>query len=147
MNGIKMSNCKFYVNEAERTIICVIPNAELMITEFIYEHFVWKDIDFWRGMDAVLHKQLIMPRCFVGKAVCAPEDEWNEELGRLLAFSRAKNKCYQSFFKRANLLVQTVDKRLNDMIIAFNDLGAKIDGKQLELQKKIDEAMGFNIEE
>ena len=25
MEGIRMSDCKFYVNEAERTVVCVIP--------------------------------------------------------------------------------------------------------------------------
>jgi hypothetical protein len=79
-----------------------------------------------------------MPVSFMGKAVCAPEDEWNEETGRLIAFSRAKDKCYKSFFKRANLLVQTVDRRLGDMITTFNDFGLKLDSKREALQKVIE---------
>ena len=27
MNGIKMSECKLYVNEPKRTIVCVIPEV------------------------------------------------------------------------------------------------------------------------
>ena len=138
MNGIKMSDCKFYVDEAARTVVCVIPDTTLMVTDFMYEHFRWKDMDLWMGLEYILENQLMMPHSFMGKAVCAPEDEWNEELGRMLAFSRAKNKCYKSFFKRANHLVQTVDRRLNDMITTFNDFGMKLENKKEMLEAKIE---------
>ena len=151
MNGIKMSECKFYVDEEARTVICVIPNkihhkdgsitaVSKMVEDFIEENFRFKDLDFdfalnydWR------EKDLEMPVSFMGKAVCAPEDEWNEELGRMIAFSRAKDKCYKSFFKRANKFVQTVDRRLGDMIERFNDFGLKLEGKRAALQTQIDE--------
>jgi hypothetical protein len=150
MNGIKMSECKFYVDEEARTVVCVIPNkihhkdgsitiVSKMVEDFIEKNFRFNDIDFdfaltydWQG------KNLEMPVSFMGKAVCAPEDEWNEETGRLIAFSRAKDKCYKSFFKRANLLVQTVDRRLGDMITTFNDFGLKLDSKREALQKVIE---------
>lgn len=138
MNGIKMSDCRFYVNEAERTVVCVIPNTRDMVIDFIHEHFRWNDIDFWMGMDRIESK-IDMPHSFVGKAVCDPSDEWNEETGRMLAFSRAKDKCYKSFFKRANRFVQTVDGRLGDIITIFNDFGLKLENKREALQKQIDE--------
>ena len=138
MNGIKMSDCKFYVDEEARTVVCVIPNTQLMVTDFIHEHFRWKDMNFWMGLEYILENKLTMPHSFMGKAVCAPEDEWNEKLGRILAFSRAKNKCYKSFFKRANLLVRTVDRRLNDMITTFNDFGIKLENKKEMLEAEIE---------
>ena len=79
-----------------------------------------------------------MPSAFMGKAVCAPEDEWNEETGRMIAFSRAKDKCYKSFFKRANTFVQRVDARLGDMVGLFNDLGLKLEDKREALTAQID---------
>ena len=151
MNGIKMSECKFYVDEEARTVVCVIPNkihhkdgsitiVSKMVEDFIEKNFRFKDIDFdfalnydWR------EKDLEMPVSFMGKAVCAPEDEWNEELGRMIAFSRAKDKCYKSFFKRANKFVQAVDRRLGDMIELFNDFGLKLEEKRAALQNQIDE--------
>ena len=75
----------------------------------------------------------------MGKAVCAPEDEWDVETGKMIAFSRAKDKCYKSFFKRANMLVQKFDARLGDMIELFNNFGEKLDKKRVSLQNKIDE--------
>ncbi len=150
MNGIKMSDCRFYVNQDERTVVCVIPaeierdgeiyQTKRMVTNFIYDHFDFSDFDL-TVLEPKLRKQLTMPSSFIGKAVCAPEDEWNEETGRLIAFSRAKDKCYKSFFKRANLYVQTLDQRLGDIITEFNDFGMKLEEKRGKIQEKIDAAL------
>lgn len=140
MNGIKMSDCRFYVNEEERTVVCVIPNTKFALQEFIEENFEFPDFDVYCGISYnYLHKELKLPHSFMGKAVCAAEDEWNEETGRLIAYSRARNKYYTSFFKRANRLVQLINKRLDDMIELFNNFGMKLEAKQGALQTKIDE--------
>ena len=146
MNGIKMSDCRFYVNEEERTVVCVIPKTRYMLENFTREHFKWNDFDFDFGIDYAYMKSLYLPASFMGKAVCAPEDEWNEELGRMIAFSRAKDKCYKSFFKRANRLVQTLDRRLGDMITMFNDFGMKLEDKREALQAKIEERIPKDAE-
>lgn len=140
MNGIKMSDCRFYVNEEKRTVVCVIPKTHYMVKDFIGEHFHWRgDFDFSDyNLSYRLSDELSMPSSFVGKAVCAPEDEWNEETGKLVAFARAKDKCYKSFFKRANMFIQKLDGRLGDMIGIFNDFGMKLDNKREALQAQID---------
>ena len=150
MNGIKMSECKFYVDKEARTVVCVIPNkirhkngditiVSAMVEDFIEKNFRFNDLDFDYALTyGWQEKNLEMPNSFMGKAVCADEDEWDEEVGRKIAFSRAKDKCYKSFFKRANLLVQTVDRRLGDMITAFNDFGLKLEQKREALQKEIE---------
>lgn len=140
MNGIKMSDCRFYVNEEERTVVCVIPNTRFALQEFIEENFEFPDFDVYCGISYnYLNKELKLPHSFMGKAVCAAEDEWNEETGRLIAYSRARNKYYTSFFKRANKLIQLINKRLDDMIELFNNFGMKLEAKQVALQTKIDE--------
>lgn len=140
MNGVKMKDCRFYVDEQARTVVCVIPKASYMLLDFINEHFQWDDIDFCETIHGKFYsRDLKMPHSFMGKAVCAPEDEWDEEIGRMIAFSRAKDKCYKSFFKRANRFVQTVDAHLGDMINLFNDFGLKLESKRENLQEKIDE--------
>ena len=136
MNGIKMSDCKFYVNKEERIVVCVIPNTRRMVSDFIHDHFEFSDIDFWYALEDV--DKVRMPNSFIGKAVCAPEDEWNEELGKKIAFWRAKDKCYKSFFKRANTFVQAIDRRLGDMIDAFNNLGLKLSEKREALENDIE---------
>ena len=138
-NGIKMSDCRFYVDEEARVIICVIPHTRNLVKDFIQEHFEFPDVNMWAGIMWAYERKLNLPHSFMGKAVCAPEDEWNEELGKMIAFSRAKNKAYTSFFKRANNLVQTVDRRLGDMITMFNDFGLKLETKREALEHQIDE--------
>lgn len=139
MKGIKMSNCRFYVNEEERTVVCVIPNTSRMVIDFIYEHFQFGDINLFNCTEYNFDKKLFLPHSFMGKAVCAEEDTWNEETGKLIAFAKAKNKCYKSFFKRANLFVQTIDRRLGDVIESFNDFGLKLENKRETLEQQIDE--------
>ena len=141
MNGIKMSDCKFYIDEKARTVVCVIPKTKDMVIDFIRENFNFQDVDMYNAIDywSKWIKNLNMPYSFMGKAKCADEDEWNEETGRMIAFSRAKDKCYKSFFKRANMFVQLVDRRLGDMITVFNDFGMKLDEKREALQTKINE--------
>ena len=138
MNGIKMSDCKFYVNEEERTVVCVIPDTAFMLNDFVNENFKFGDFDvneaLWCG-----YRSYLMPRSFMGKAVCSADDEWNEELGKMIAFSRAKDKCYRSFFKRANALINTIDKRLNEMINVFNNMGDKLYAKREKLEHMIEE--------
>ncbi len=143
MNGIKMSDCKFYIDEDKRTVVCVISNTADMLLDYLAERFDWKDFDLeWAISYGPLHDKLKMPGSFRGKAVCNPEDEWKPELGRLIAFNKAKDKCYKSFFKRANLLVQRVDSRLGDMITDFNDFGVKLSEKRDELENEINDMMG-----
>ena len=144
MNGIKMADCRFYVDEEARTVVCVIPNTKGMLYQFVAMHFRFSNFDFYRALKSGrFENELYMPNSFVGKAVCAESDEWDEETGKLIAFGRAKDKCYKSFFRRANRFVQAIDKRLGDMIEIFNDFGVKLEDKREALQQEIDERMGI----
>ena len=143
MNGIKMKDCRFYVDEDARTVVCVIPNTKYMVNNFIQENVRFRDVDFDEAIDfRNFSTELYMPNSFMGKAVCSVDDEWNENTGRLIAFSRAKDKCYKSFFKRANKFVQTVDRRLGDMIERFNDFGVKLEDNREGIQQRINELTG-----
>lgn len=136
MNGIKMSDCKFYVNEDERVIVCVIQNTKYMFANYVCDHFSWRD--FYLGY---VTDEYLMPDSFMGKAVCSESDEWNEDLGRKIAFSRAKDKCYRSFFKRANSLINGIDRRLGEMVDSFNIFGDNLSKKKDNLQYQIDQEL------
>lgn len=139
MSGIKMSDCRFYVNEEDRVVVCVIPNTRNMLLNFIEENFNFTEIDVYMGLNNKALESLEMPVSFMGKAVCSQDDEWNEELGRLIAFARAKDKCYRSFFRRANTFINALDRRLGDMITMFNDMGMLLEDKHEGINQKIDE--------
>ena len=134
MNGIKMSECRFYVNEEERTVICVIPNTRFDFLGYMYDKFMYNRKVYFK----VDERELELPKQFIGKAVCSKEDEWNEETGRMIAFARAKNKFYKSFFKRANLLVNSIDKELTYMVDTFNKFGEVLNQKDSDLTAAIE---------
>ena len=141
MNGIKMSDCRFYTDEGARTVVCVIAEEgmEDMLISFISENFDFNDICIDWALKSRLYHQLKMPKSFMGKAVCSEDDEWDEEAGRLLAFKRAKTKFYNSFFKRANILMRALDTRLDDMVEAFGRLGLKIEDNMNAIDKQLDD--------
>ena len=117
MNGIKMSDCKFYVDEPKRTVVCVIPNTSGLLEKFIDTNFKFANFNISEALlfSRNYEKSVYMPNSFIGKAVCAEEDKWDEDLGRKIAFARAKDKCYKSFFRRANKIIQSIDERLSDI--------------------------------
>ena len=136
---IHRKNCKFIVKPEERMILCVIEGHHIsnMLLDYV-EEFDRSGVEIWPvGVD--LRKKLRMPYSFVGKAVCAEGDEWNEELGRKIAYSRAKNKLYTSFFRRANMFINEVDYKLNRMISRLNDFGKTLDDQRVGLEQSIEE--------
>ena len=68
MNGIKMSDCKFYVDKNARVVICVIQDVQDMLIKFVREHFDWNDIDIDYAVDWHFEPKLKMPHSFMGKA-------------------------------------------------------------------------------
>ena len=129
--NIKMDKCRFFVDEEKRTVICVIENTSSLVTDFFdISKIIWSNdpthpVNIYPNYR--LEKKLILPDRFTGKAVCAPEDEWNEEVGRLIAFDRAKEKLATSFFKRAQEYVTEIDTAFNDMITRVNEYGARLE--------------------
>ena len=83
-----------------------------------------------------------MPRRFVGIATCDPNDEFSVEAGKLIAFSKAKDKVQTSFFKRADLYVNTLDNWLQDAVEAINNYGKKLTENTKRRHQKIAELIG-----
>ena len=134
---IKKNDCKFYVNEEERTIVCVIHCDKYLVEYYVNE---LTHNYFWLPFNE--REKIKMPSTFIGKAVCTENDTWDEELGRDIAFERAKDKFYKSFFKRANRLIEMIDGHVIDMIDSFNNIGTKVEKRMGELRKNIEERVG-----
>ena len=142
--NIKMEDCKFFVDEEKRTVVCVIEETRDLVRSFF--NLNWWDDDVDPSSRVIisprvrLDRHLSLPDRFIGKAICAPEDEWNEEAGRLIAFDRAKMKLNISFFKRAQEFVTEVDITLGNMISRVNEYGERLGrgaDKRLEHIKRI----------
>lgn len=96
---------KYYVNKEKRTVVCVIESREYDALDYIEKGL--GDINFYdTPMTKKNEKNYLMPTRFVGVAKCSPQDEFNEETGRTLAFHRAKLKYDASFMRVVDYCIQ-----------------------------------------
>lgn len=129
--NIKMEDCRFFIDEEKRTVVCAIENTRNKVLDFFNINAINWEESPTQGVkfdpNNALYKKLCLPERFIGKAVCASEDEWNEEVGRILAFDRAKYKLNTSFFKRAQLYIDVINNEFNELIDITNAYGAALE--------------------
>ena len=132
-------NVRFVVQPEQRKVVCIISKAHNYLEDFV---------DLWQNeWDAPwkVRKILTMPGRFVGVATCDENDEWNEEIGKAIAFSRAKYKLHNSFFKRANTFVNECDRTLSKLITSLNDYGEQLSANAEKREKWITEKVGSKV--
>ena len=132
-------NVRFIIQPARRKVVCIISNTKHYLDDFVD---LWQnDWDVpWKVADI-----LTMPDRFVGVATCDENDEWNEEIGKAIAFSRAKYKLHNSFFKRANTFVNECDRALSKLITSLNDYGEQLSANAEKREKWITEKVGSEV--
>lgn len=121
--NIRFNNCQFYINEEKRKTTCVIRLSEYALEDFLdnmlnNEHYL---INL-----AAFKKEYIstMPTVYVGVATCAPEDKWNEEYGKQMAFYKAKKCLFSTFFRHINKCFNFIDKKMNEAEARCDAIGA-----------------------
>ena len=152
--NISKSDCNFYVNKDKRTVVCVIKEIKqqdgskmpvrLMLLNYLRE-ILHKHEDPKLGVNIMLcnlGEKLMMPSVITGKSTCSNEDEWNEQLGREIAYARARQTLYKNFYRRATLVSNSISDNLDNIIEDFNLLGQKLTNAQTGIQSRIDEALG-----
>ena len=78
---IRMEDCWFYINEDARTVTCVYYPKDW------YDAFDEANKFPRRNKITVLvNKKYRLKSKYVGIARCNPEDTWNEEIGKLVAY-------------------------------------------------------------
>ena len=117
--NIKQSDCNYIIDPAEHKVYCTINVDPFCVWNFVV----------YNGYPVFNRRQrqrITMPASFMGMAKCSPEDEWDVEVGKTIAFNRAKRKFCESFFKRASYLIQCYDDMLDSLVESFNDFGNKL---------------------
>lgn len=141
--NIRKDMARFIVNEEKRKVICILEDTEDLFLVFAEQNLPLSPVcDTLDMTDSKLYKYLLMPKRFVGIATCDPEDEFSVETGKLIAFSNAKDNLQNSFFKRADFYVNTIDTWLNKAVENINGYGAKITKNTLRRHNKIAEILG-----
>lgn len=140
--NIKKEDCRFIVNEEKRTVVCIIEETRALLFRFI-DPYSWNtqvqigSVSFEPSRGLLL--DLMLPDKFIGKAVCSKDDKWDPEVGKLIAFDRAKNKLHSAFFKRAQLFSNEIDKSLTQLVTSFNEYGEQLSKSADKRAKKIEE--------
>ena len=133
--NIRPSECTFIVKKEDRKVICIIPN-----TIYAFYNFTWMN-----GFEC--SREYRMPPSFKGIATCAETDEWNEELGRRIAFLRAKEKMAKSFFNQANHYINDLDEMIEKQANIINNYGARVSKNLNNLREKIEDGLAKNNKE
>lgn len=130
--------CKFYVNEDKRKVVCVY-DVEENLFGACYADSKYLNIDLENINDIIRDE---MPtKHFVGVATCSPEDEWNEAIGRRIAFLKVREKYYRSYFKTANRIIDRIDEEIADIACAINDLGERVEDSVYREKERIEQVL------
>jgi len=150
---ITMEDATFYVQEDKGKVVCVIPNTQGMARRFLEDNSkISPECDYYYalqngGNSSKLYKELEMPNRFVGVASCAEGDTFDEDLGRTIAFHKAKDKLYKSMFKKFNMFVNEIDSYIDELTTVINNFGAKLSENSARREKYIQTLVGSDEEE
>lgn len=141
-HSVRKEDVTYIIKPEERKVIAYIDCTENMFIDFFEENMKPDCFHIWS--DGPLYKKLKMPNRFTGISTCGPDDKWNEEIGKLIAFDRMKDAMNKSFFKRANTLVAEIEKRLDNFCEITNLYGMRLEHNTIRrkelIEKILDEA-------
>ena len=84
MKTTSKNDITYYIDESNRVIVCRLTGCAFIAADRI-KKYCWNDpVDY--------RVEALMQDSFIGKAKCAPEDDFNIEIGKQIALKRAKAK-------------------------------------------------------
>ena len=114
-------DCHFIVKKEEGKVICIMEDTKFRAVNYFIANIRTALIDSYITKDKYL-----MPDRFVGIATCSANDEWDEQIGRTIAYNRALKKYSTSFFKHVNTMVHEVDDALDAFTAQCNKYGTSL---------------------
>lgn len=111
----------YVINEQNKTVVFIINKTQSLFIDFIQDNNFNK---FSLNDDFI--KKFYMPNHFFGVARCSDNDKWDVEVGKAIAFSRAKDKLNKSFFKRCSNYVKMADQWIDNIVEIINIVGDKL---------------------
>lgn len=109
-HSIRREDVKYHVNKEKKIVVAILEHTEDLFINYIEENGgLYSYESIWRDL-----KKYSMPARFVGISKCGPDDEWDEDFGKLVAFDRLKEKLNKSFVKRANTYVHSIEEALDN---------------------------------
>lgn len=118
--NIRPSDCKFVVNREKNKVVCILED-----TKYYAHQLIW-NMPIYKLLNSIT-SELKMPDHFIGIATCSSNDEWDEALGRRLAFLRMREKFYMSLFKHVDNYIKKLDESLASTVDEINAFGDKVE--------------------
>ena len=109
---------KYVVVPQARLVKCVISDTKYEAIDTL-EKVIGTPQYYWPG------DGYEMPSQFVGVAHCSENDVWNPEIGKHVAYDKARAKLDRSLFKRLQHYVDNEEKTLDEAVFRINALGRK----------------------
>ena len=129
----------YIVDEKKRKVVAYVEGTKYELVNFISEN---KGIlPNWFDLPK-LHNKLLMPDKFVGIATCSPDDEWNPEIGKLIAYHRMKTNMSKSFFKHAETYYKLMLKKVDETVDLINVYGNKLTANYNRRIETINQTVG-----
>lgn len=126
---------QYFVNKEKGIVVARINDCKRDFISFLFDSCNQNDPPF----SDKEYDQLLMPHSFVGVARLGENDIWDEELGKQIAYQRAKQKRDESFFKRANMAVRLYERELDKLCNLFDAYGKRLSNNNEYREKKIAE--------
>lgn len=126
---------QYFVNKEKGIVVARINDCKRDFISFLFNSCN-QNVLAYRDKE---YDQLLMPNSFVGVAQLGENDIWDEELGKQIAYQRAKQKRDASFFKRANMLVRLYERELDKLCNLFDAYGKRLSNNNEYREKKIAE--------
>lgn len=130
---------QYFVNKEKGIVVARINNCKRDFFSFLFNSCNQNALAYLAPFSDKEYDQLLMPNSFVGVAQLGENDIWDEELGKQIAYQRAKQKRDASFFKRANMAVRLYERELDKLCNLFDAYGKRLSNNNEYREKKIAE--------
>lgn len=130
---------RYNVDRSKRTVTAIIENCKSDLFRWVIKRFGSIDLSpkLAMALEEYSRKSLDIPDSFVGKAVCAEEDEFDVETGKILAARRAQEKYEKARMRVLEDVTTTAIRMLIEMNMKQNKRYNLARGKVLEAEQLV----------
>lgn len=130
---------QYFTNKEKGIVVARINGCKKDFISFLFDSCDQNALAYHAPFSDKEYEQLLMPNSFVGVARLGENDVWDEELGKQIAYQRAKQKRDVSFFKRVNMAVRLYERELDKLCKLFDGYGTRLSNNAFYREKKIAE--------
>ena len=130
---------RYNVDRSKRTVTATIENCECDLFRWVVKRFgpINYSSKLAMALEEYSRKNLDIPDSFVGKAVCAEEDEFDVETGKILAARRAQEKYEKARMRILEEVTTATIRALIEMNMKQNKRYNLARGKVLEAEQLV----------